>query len=67
MLIAYGERLSVPRPSPMLEDYHLFATHNCLLSMFPATLYSWRPFHMESEDAPCHGDKGLTKDIQSLC
>jgi hypothetical protein len=40
--IFYGEELLAPRPTSKLENHSLLAVHDCLFSIFAATLHSWR-------------------------
>jgi len=57
----YGEGLLAPRPTPKLECHPLPALRDCLFNIFAAILRIWRPsLHLQSEDSPCHGDKGPT-------
>jgi hypothetical protein len=57
----YGDGLSVPRPTPKVEDHSLSAVRDCLFNIFPATLRTrGTSLHPQPEDAPCRGDKGTT-------
>jgi hypothetical protein len=38
-ILFHGEELLAPRPIPKLEDHPLSAAHDCLLSIFAATLH----------------------------
>jgi len=42
MLFCYGEELLVPRPILKLEGHPLSAVHDCMYSIFIATLHIWR-------------------------
>jgi hypothetical protein len=37
----YDEELLAPRPTPKLEDHHLWAVRDCLFNIFAATLYMY--------------------------
>jgi hypothetical protein len=55
--IFYGERLLAPRPTPKLEDHPLSFVRDCVFSIFPAILHSWRLLlDPQPEDTPCYGD-----------
>jgi len=47
----YGEELLAPCPTPKLDDHPFSAVHDCLFSIFSATL------HPQPGDAPCHCDR----------
>jgi hypothetical protein len=43
-LAFYGEELSAPRSTPMLENHPFSAIRDCLFGIFAATLHIWRSF-----------------------
>jgi hypothetical protein len=54
----YGEELLAPRTTLKLEDRPLSFVRGCLFYIFAPTLHCWRlSLHLQSEEAPCFGDK----------
>jgi hypothetical protein len=51
-VVFYDEGLLAPRPTPKLEDHLMSFVHGYVFCIFTAAL------HLQSEDAPCCGDKG---------
>jgi hypothetical protein len=51
-------RIVSPTPNPRVGGPPFSAVHGCLINVFAATLYNWKPsLHLQSEDAPCCGDR----------
>jgi hypothetical protein len=52
------EKLLTPHPNPNLGDRPLSAVRDCLLNIFAATLYFWRPpTRFEPQGVPYRFDK----------
>jgi hypothetical protein len=61
MLIFYGEELLAPRPIPKLEDHPLSAVSDSLFNILQLpSIPGGRLLHLQPEEAPCRGDRGLT-------
>jgi hypothetical protein len=61
-LIFYGERLLDPHPTSTLEPHSLSALSVAAYSIYwhLPSIAGGRLPHLQTEDAPCHGDKGPT-------
>jgi len=55
-LVSYCEELLAPCPTPKLKDHPLSSVHNCLFSIFTATLHIWKPSWNFTYDLKVHND-----------